>query len=95
METTRIYGVFSAGGASGIIADLDGKPRRIPVGGTLGPWRVAAVAGRDITFTRGAETRVIQLRQARPGLTGAAAFELSPLKASTGRTPATAPSPTR
>ena len=91
LETTRIYGVFAAGGASGIIADLDGKPRRIPVGGALGPWRVVAVAGRDITFTRGAETRVIQLRQARPGLTGPAAFEPSPLKgAGMARNPAAA-----
>lgn len=80
LETTRIYGVFSVGGVSGIIADLDGKPRRIPVGGALGPWRVSAVADRDITFTRGGETRVIQLRRARPGLTGAAAFEPSPMK---------------
>ena len=75
LETTRIYGTFVAAGASGIIADIAGKPRRVLIGGMVGDWKVGSIADRDITFVRGAETRVIKLLRAKPGVQGAAAFE--------------------
>ncbi len=77
LATTRIYGTFVVAGASGIIADVGGKPRRILAGGMLGDWKVASIVDRDITFVRGAETRVIKLLRAKPGVQGAAAFDQS------------------
>lgn len=77
LESTRIYGTFAAGGATGIIADVGGKPRRILSGGMLGDWRIVSIADRDITFARGTETRVIKLLRAKPGMQGAGALDTS------------------
>ncbi|MCS4510977.1 hypothetical protein [Xylophilus ampelinus] len=74
LDSLRIYGVFSTAGRNGIIADVGGKPRRVLVNDSIGAWKVAAVADRDVTFSRGAETRVMRLQSAKPGVTGSAAF---------------------
>ncbi len=58
----QLQGIYAGtGGHGGIWVRVDGKNRSIPLGAQLGPWTVQSVEGRDVTFTRGAETRSLRL----------------------------------
>ncbi|MDF1486403.1 hypothetical protein PY257_14655 [Ramlibacter sp. H39-3-26] len=61
----RLYGMYAGGEAGGIIASIGGKNKRVPLGGTLGPWTVQSIAGRDVVFARGGEVRAMHLSYAK------------------------------
>lgn len=59
----QLLGVFSGAdvAASGIVARVDGKVRRIRVNEMIGAWVVKSINDRDVTFASGDTTRVIRL----------------------------------
>ncbi len=61
LANIQLQGVYSGAGGGGIFAKVDGKDRRIAVGGVLGAWSVKAIDNREVTFVRGDETRVLRL----------------------------------
>lgn len=60
----QIKGIFD-GQTAGILAIVGGKSRRINLNDTIGPWSLKSVEGRDVTFTRGTETRKLHMAYAR------------------------------
>jgi hypothetical protein len=64
LANIQIQGIFS-GENAGILARVDGKVRRIKVNGSVGPWTLKSIDGRDVTFTQGEENRQLRLAYAR------------------------------
>lgn len=58
---------------SGILARVDGQPRRVRLNETIGPWTLSAIDGRKATFKRDGEERTLELAYARLGAPVAAA----------------------
>lgn len=56
-----LYGIFSGPEFSGIVARVNDRVRRVRVSESLGEWTVKSVQGREVTFSRGEETRTMQL----------------------------------
>lgn len=65
LATLHLYGVVAGGDTGGIIAKIDGKTRRVRFGETVGLWTLKSINDRNVTFVRGAETRVVPLLHAR------------------------------
>ena len=61
MAGLTLYGIFSGPEFSGIVARINDRVRRVRVGEPLGEWTVQSVQGREVTFSRGEETRGVQL----------------------------------
>ena len=62
LANIQLQGIYvQEGGSGGMFAKVDGKNRRIEVGGVLGAWSVKAIDNREVTFVRGDETRVLRL----------------------------------
>ena len=61
LSNIRLHGIYAGSGTGGIIATVDGKSRRIRLNETVGEWTVKSIQDRDVTFVRGADTRVIHL----------------------------------
>lgn len=74
LSNIRLYGIYAGSGAGGIIASVDGKSRRIRLNENVGEWTVKSIKDRDVTFTRGGESRVVHLGQGvhQPGPVAAA-----------------------
>lgn len=70
LANVQILGVFNGTEGSGMVARVDGKVRRLKVTEKIGDWTFDKVDGRDVTFARGSERRVIRLAPARPGTRG-------------------------
>lgn len=66
LANIQITGIFT-GDQAGIIANVDGKARRIRVNENLGAWTLKSVAGRDVTFAQGADSRQLRLNYSRLG----------------------------
>ncbi len=66
LNTIQLFGLFAGKDSAGVLAKVDGKMRRIHLTETVGDWSLKAIQDRDITFVRGAETRVLPLVHARP-----------------------------
>lgn len=64
LANIQIHGIFS-GANAGILARVDGKLRRVKINETIGPWTLKSIAGRDVTFSQGAENRQLRLTYAR------------------------------
>lgn len=60
-------GIFSGAENAGVLASIEGKVRRLKLSDTVGDWALKSIDGRDITFARGDETRVIRLLHAKLG----------------------------
>lgn len=60
----KIVGVYKEGDSGGILANLNGKVRRMRVGETIGEWKIQEVRGRDVVFVRGTEFRTLSLTPA-------------------------------
>ncbi len=79
MAGLTLYGIFSGPQFSGIVARVNDRVRRVRVNESLGEWTVQSVQGREVTFSRGDETRTMQLvrvfapRAAAPAAQGSAA----------------------
>lgn len=65
LANIQLQGVYSGEGGGGIFAKVDGKDRRIALGGALGAWSVKGIDNREVTFVRGDETRVLRLVPSR------------------------------
>lgn len=61
LANIRLHGIYAGQDVGGIIATVDGKSRRFRLNESVGEWKVASIKDRDVTFTRGGETRVIRL----------------------------------
>lgn len=68
LANIRLHGIYAGQGVGGIIATVDGKSRRFRLNESVGEWKVASIKDRDVTFTRGGETRVIRLAMGAGGL---------------------------
>ena len=60
----QIRGIIT-GAYAGILAQIDGKVRRIKVNDSVGPWLLKSIDGRQVTFVQGGESRKIQLAYAK------------------------------
>lgn len=56
-----LYGIFTGPEFSGIVARVNDRVRRVRVSESLGEWTVKSVQDREVTFSRGEETRTMQL----------------------------------
>lgn len=79
----RLQAVYMGPGGGGIIAQVDGRSRRIRLNEKLGDWTLKAIQDRTVTFARGGEERKMELVASRgapaPGApAGAAAGEAAP-----------------
>lgn len=79
-STARLSGVFEGPGGTGIIIQIAGKDRRLQLNQALDGWTLQSVQGRQVTFSNGGHTRVLQLPRAA-------------LTAYTGQPLATVPAP--
>lgn len=86
LANIQVVGVYAGANAGGIIARVDGKMRRVSINEKIGDWTIQGISGRDVTFARGAERRVIRLA---PGRAAPAGTPIAP-KASSSWTPAAA-----
>ena len=66
LANIQISGVFS-GASPGIIAQVDGKLRRVKVNDAIGPWTLKSIEGRNVTFAQGSESRQLRLLYSRLG----------------------------
>jgi hypothetical protein len=64
----QIRGIITGEYAS-ILAQVDGKVRRIKVNESVGSWLLKSIDGRQVTFVQGTESRQIQLAYAKLGAT--------------------------
>jgi hypothetical protein len=87
----HLYGLFSGSDGGGVIARVDGKTQRVKISETIGDWSLKEIRASEVVFSRGAETRVVPLLQAKQAA-GAAA--LPPAIAAPGA-PASVPPPAR
>ena len=60
----KIRGIIT-GAYAGILAQVDGKVRRIKVNDSVGSWLLKSIDGRQVTFVQGSESRQIQLTYAK------------------------------
>ncbi|MFM9914925.1 MAG: hypothetical protein ACKVOX_03875 [Rhizobacter sp.] len=65
LANVLIQGIFSGDGVGGIMARVDGVPRRISINETIGSWMLKGIDERNVTFVRKDETRVVQLQRAK------------------------------
>jgi hypothetical protein len=66
LANIQITGIFT-GDRAGIIAIVDGKARRVRVNDTVGAWTLKGIAGRDVTFEQGSDSRQLRLNYSRLG----------------------------
>lgn len=64
LSTARLSGVYQGSGAGGIIITIAGKDRRVSLNEPIDGWKVQAISGRDVTFSRGGQQRVLTLPRA-------------------------------
>lgn len=86
LSTARLSGVYQGDGVGGIILTIAGKERRLRLNEAVEGWTLQTIGGRDVTFARGGERRVLTLPRA--ALTASTGQAAPPLGAST-----TAPQP--
>lgn len=61
LANVTLYGLFGNGDSGGVLANFDGKVRRVHVNESIGDWTVKGIEGRSVTFARGDETRTLNL----------------------------------
>lgn len=72
LDGIHLYGLFSGSEGGGVIARVEGKTRRVKVSEAIGDWNLKAIRAADVVFSRGAETRVVPLVQAKQAAGSAA-----------------------
>lgn len=65
LANVLIQGIFSGDGIGGIIARVDGIPKRISINESVGSWTLKGIDERNVTFVRKDETRIVQLVRAK------------------------------
>lgn len=68
LANVHVFGIFvgEEEGTGGMLASIDGKVRRLTAADEIAGWKIKGIKEREITLTRGEETRVLRLAQARP-----------------------------
>lgn len=61
LASLRVVGLYEAEGASGLLGRVDGKTRRVSLGGVIDGWTLAEIQGREAVFRQGADERRIKL----------------------------------
>lgn len=77
----QLFGVYGGKESGGILAKFNGKIQRVRLNDPVGEWTVKEVNGRDVTFARGDETRVMHLAHVigpRPATAQVAAVAANP-----------------
>lgn len=65
LATIHLYGLFTGSEGGGVIVKVEGKTRRVKVSESIGDWNLKEVRAGEVVFSRGAETRVVPLVQAK------------------------------
>lgn len=65
LDAIHLYGVFSGSEGGGVIVRVEGKTRRVKLSEAIGEWNLKEIRGREVVFSRGDETRVVPLVQAK------------------------------
>jgi hypothetical protein len=79
LANIQLQGTYASdAGEGGIFARVDGKNQRVSTGSLLGGWLVKSVVGRDVTFVRGEQTRIVRLAPAKLGVAPPLATNTSP-----------------
>jgi hypothetical protein len=65
LATIHLYGLFTGSEGGGVIVRVEGKTRRVKVSEAIGEWNLKEVRAGEVVFSRGAETRVVPLVQAK------------------------------
>ncbi len=73
LDKTELRGIVRGPALNGVLAEVDGKPRFIRNGDSLGDWTLRGVRDREVTFGKGDERRVVTLPLAAASAAGAAA----------------------
>lgn len=89
-STAKLTGVFQSGGAGGVILRIADKDKRVQMNQVLEGWTLKSISGREATFMKGGETRVLQLQRASMVQAPAGA---SPAASARGLAPQSALSP--
>ncbi len=64
LSTAQLSGLFQGQGDGGIIVRIGDKHRRVRLHDSVEGWTLSAVQDRSATFTRGGQSRVLQLPRA-------------------------------
>ncbi|MBS0294433.1 MAG: hypothetical protein JSS01_18160 [Proteobacteria bacterium] len=67
LADAQVLGTYQSGEASGIIARIEGKSRRIRLNESLNGWQLRTVHERAAIFTNGGQTRELPLLRAKIG----------------------------
>ncbi|HOB65961.1 hypothetical protein [Ottowia sp.] len=73
LDKTQLRGIVRGPALNGVLAEVDGKPRFIRSGESLGDWTLRGIREREATFGKGAERRVVPLPLATASAASAAA----------------------
>ena len=92
LDKTQLRGIVRGPTLNGVLAEVDGKPRFIRSGESLGEWTLRGIREREVTFGKGAEQRVIVLPLAAASAAGAAS---PPGAAAAKGSPPNRPAPAR
>lgn len=96
LSTARLSGIFEGAGGGGIIINIAGKDQRVRLKEALDGWSLQSIAGRNVTFARSGQTRVLTLpRAALTTYTGAApqTSPAAPLQPYSSLAPNSSPTP--
>ena len=66
LGNVQISGIFS-GDPAGIIANVDGKARRVRINDSIGGWTLKSISGREVTFGQGSDSRQLRMNYSRLG----------------------------
>ena len=92
LANVQISGIFS-GDPAGIIANVDGKARRVRINDSIGGWTLKSISGREVTFGQGSDSRQLRMNYSRLGPPVVRAAEPSMAPSAPGQAqPANAPS---
>lgn len=92
LDKTQLRGIVRGPTLNGVLAEVDGKPRFIRSGESLGEWTLRGIREREVTFGKGAEQRVMVL----PLAAASAAAAASPPGAAAAKgSPPNRPAPAR
>ena len=92
LDKTQLRGIVRGPTLNGVLAEVDGKPRFIRSGESLGEWTLRGIREREVTFGKGAEQRVMVLPLAAASAAGAAS---PPGAAAAKGSPPNRPAPAR
>ncbi|WP_312843857.1 hypothetical protein [Diaphorobacter nitroreducens] len=64
LSTARLSGLFTGDGTGGIIVQIAGKYRRARLNEAVDGWTLKSIQDRNVTFTKGGQSRILQLPRA-------------------------------